>query len=70
MATAKIETKHCMFCGLNGVVEVDDSENQWERWRDGELIQNVWPEVSLSIREQLITGTHPACWDKYMAEPE
>jgi hypothetical protein len=35
-----------------------------ERWREGELIQDVFPDMSVNDREMLITGTHPACWDK------
>ncbi len=32
------------------------------RYKAGELVQRVWPEMSTDERELLITGTHPACW--------
>ena len=32
------------------------------RYKAGELVQRVWPEMSRDERELLITGTHPACW--------
>jgi hypothetical protein len=28
----------------------------------GALVQDVLPEMPRPMREQLITGTHPACW--------
>jgi len=35
-----------------------------ERWQAGENIQSAFPDMSVNDREILITGTHPACWDK------
>jgi len=42
----------CLFCGEG----------------EGEFVQNVFPEMSPEDRELLISGTHPACWDRYMGE--
>lgn len=33
------------------------------KWKSGMLVQKAFPELSSSEREQIITGTHPECWD-------
>jgi len=38
------------------------------RWREGENIQHAFPDMSAGDREVLISGTHPACWDKLFGE--
>jgi len=40
------------------------------RWREGENIQKVFPDMSAGDREVLISGTHPACWNKLFGEEE
>tara|TARA_R100000700_G_scaffold41284_1_gene61357 strand:+ start:12333 stop:12527 length:195 start_codon:yes stop_codon:yes gene_type:complete len=39
------------------------TNEQIERWQDGELIQNVFPHLSPSEREFLISGVTPEEWD-------
>lgn len=56
-----VTTKRCMFCGQGGEVVAD--EVGLARWQAGELIQVALPALSPSDREQLLTGTHSACWD-------
>ncbi len=60
MNEVNVQTKPCIECGLTSMVTV--SSNEYDRWRAGEHVQNVWPEMPLEERELLITGTHPACW--------
>lgn len=57
----------CRYCTHVAVIPV--SYEQIERWRGGELIQNVMPELSADQREMLISGTCPTCWDA-MFPPE
>jgi hypothetical protein len=38
------------------------------RWKQGELIQNVWPNMSSDDREILISGWTPAEWDMLFPE--
>lgn len=40
-----------------------------DRWRGGELIQDVWPDWSAAKRERFVTGYCPACFDRIFAEP-
>ena len=60
--------KRCVFCGNESRLTVDAA--RYERWQAGEHIQNAFPEMPAEIREVLISGTHPACWDKYMEEED
>lgn len=52
-------TKRCPVCRGNGEVELP--RPGFFRWRDGMLIQQALPDVPVDIREQLISGLHPAC---------
>lgn len=39
------------------------TEQEFERFKLGEHVQNIFPQRSNDERELLITGTHPECWD-------
>lgn len=41
-------------------MDLDVTEEQLARHRDGELVQNVFPHLSAEEREFLITGMTPA----------
>lgn len=60
-----VRCKPCPMCGKGSTVEV--SEEGFNKWRKGELIQNAFPELKSDERELLITGTHSECWDKLFA---
>lgn len=49
----------CPICGEEHSVEVVLSE--YERWENGELIQNAMPSLSATEREALISGLCPKC---------
>lgn len=49
----------CPFCGAEHSVEVDLA--QFEAWKNGELIQNVMPDLTPTEREQLISRICPKC---------
>lgn len=58
-----VNTIACPYCGLKGKVTVNRIE--FENWESGdECIQNAMPSADVDTREQLISGTHPACWNK------
>jgi hypothetical protein len=53
----------CDFC--NGTVAPFTIHTEdYEAWRQGALIQNAFPELPLEIREMMISGMCPKCWDK------
>lgn len=61
-------TKACMVCGKTSqlIVELED----FQMWRSGVAVQDVWPDWTPDQRELLITGTHPECWDEMFKEEE
>lgn len=51
----------CVVCGASSVVTMRLAS--YLAWDAGELIQNAAPDLDPDLREQLISGTCPACWD-------
>jgi hypothetical protein len=58
----------CPFCGNEHGVEVNLA--QFEKWQNGELIQNAMPTLSAAEREQLISGVCPNCQAKFFGNAE
>ena len=44
--------------------EIGVSQSQLDRWKAGELIQNVMPHLSADDREFLMTGLTPKDWEE------
>lgn len=59
--TVTVRTPKCYACGKRGVVEVLASD--WNRYAAGAYVQVAFPELPKGLREQIVSGTHPACWD-------
>ena len=53
--------KQCPYCGHFSDIIV--KEEDYNRWKNGELIQVIWPDSTPDWREQLKTGIHSKCWD-------
>lgn len=56
----------CPICNDKKTFDLDSEK--YENWNGGELIQNVWPEMSPDDRERLITGYCPKCWQQFISE--
>lgn len=55
--------KECVECGK--VIEIEMSFQQYKKWKHQEdLVQNIFPEIKPEIREMLISGICPTCWEK------
>lgn len=63
MNTVNVKTV-CPLCEKENIITVD--KEKFEKYQNGELIQNCFPEMKPEIREMLITGICPECWDKFM----
>lgn len=65
-----INTNPCMICDKGGKVEMSASQYEaYTAYRNGvgaRFIQDALPELSDGEREQLITGTHDECFDKFL----
>jgi hypothetical protein len=44
-------------------MDLDITEAQIEKWENGELIQNAFPNLNNDEREFLLTGMTPEEWD-------
>lgn len=61
-----IVTPRCSVCHEAAALSVD--KDSYEAWKGGMLVQNAFPTMPRAVREQLITGIHPACWKKLFGE--
>jgi hypothetical protein len=59
---------HCLMCNREWtiIMPYEDSvfRMKWDMWKNGGLIQNVFPELTAEQREGLKTGTCKSCWEK------
>jgi len=63
-----VKTPPCPMCGKTALLEVD--ADGLRMWQAGAHIQRAFPQLEASQRELLMTGTHPACWDRMWVEDE
>jgi len=56
-----LQTRPCLICHHYGTVLVDPEA--LEAIAAGTLIQDALPMTAPAIREQIISGTHPDCWE-------
>ena len=66
MAKRTFTTPACTSCHKTSEVELESEDVK--RWQGGELIQNVWPDISAEDRELLMTGIHSICWNTMFGE--
>lgn len=57
-------TRRSVWSGEVRTKDLNITEEELLRWQNGELIQNVWPDMSPGDREFLITGMTDDEWDK------
>jgi len=63
--TILMRTPICVMCNKEGFVEVS-SEGYMARKR-GAFVQEAFFDLDESLREQIISGTHPKCWESMTA---
>jgi hypothetical protein len=61
-----VRTKSCPTCGESSVLIVP--EEGYQRWMEGESIQEALPTLAQAQREQLMTGIHGDCWKRIFAD--
>ena len=61
-------TRKSMFSGIVRTVELPITQEQLDRWQNGELIQKVFPFLSKDQREFLMTGVTAEEWDAEFKE--
>lgn len=63
-------TRRCPISGRINTRDIPVTQDQVERWYNGELIQMAMPELSADDREFLMTGITPEVWDNAFSEQE
>lgn len=54
-------TRRCPVCLKGGTIMVDEKE--LFHYLRGNPIQEAFKSLTIPLREQIISGVHPACWD-------
>lgn len=63
---SKVTTKKCMHCGYLGELNVPNAG--LARYNSGALVQDAFPDLTAPEREQIVSGTHPECWEEMFCE--
>ena len=63
-----VTTRRCFHCGCEGEVAV--TQEGLAAYNGGEYAQVAFPELDKDLREQIISGTHPKCWEAMFAFDE
>ena len=61
-------TRVSPLSGNKNSIEINVTQEQINRWENGELIQNAMPELSAGEREFLISGITPKEWNETFGE--
>lgn len=61
-------TRKSPYSGAVRVMDIDVTQEQLERWHDGELIQNVMPHLTVNEREFIISGMTEDEWNAAFGE--
>jgi len=65
-----IVTKVSMLSGKTSSMELNVTNDQLDRWKGGELIQNVFPHLTPDEREFLMTGSTAEEFDSLFGNEE
>ena len=69
MAKPVFVAKVCPNCGKDTLVAI--SETRFDRWKSGEHIQDVFPDLTSMERETLMSGVcSDKCWDEMWPDDE
>ena len=63
-----IVTRKNIFTNQERSLDLDVTQEQLNRWNNGELIQKVFPHLSIDEREFLMTGIIGEEWNELMED--
>lgn len=63
-------TRRSPLSGKDVTMDIPCTQVQYNRWMNGELIQNAMPNVPAELREFLISGFTPEEFKKIFSEVE
>ena len=59
-----IVMKTSMFTGKTNTMDLDITREQYDKWKDGMLIQDAMPNLTADEREFMISGVTPEEWSQ------
>lgn len=62
--------RRSMFTGIEREMDLPITEEEYARWKGGELVQTVWPHLTDDQREFLMTGATPEEWDHFLGDSD
>jgi len=68
LAMTAVVAAPCRLCHETTDLEVNFQG--FVEWQAGKYIQDALPELDADMRELLISGTCPTCWDKMFPSDE
>jgi hypothetical protein len=63
-------TRKSILDGLERTLDISVTEEQYNNWKSGMLIQDAMPDTPSDEREFIITGISPDEWDTLFEENE
>jgi uncharacterized protein (DUF779 family) len=63
-----ILSKKSIISGKVHKMELDITEEQYFSWKNGELVQNVFPHLNSEEREFIVSGITPQEWKELFGE--
>lgn len=63
-------TRRSPFSGVERTRDLSVTKEEIDRWRGGEFVQHVWPNLSPDDREFIMTGISPQEWDENVPKEE
>lgn len=61
-------TRRSLATGIERTREIDCTQEQYDLWLGGELVQDAFPNLSADDREFIMTGITPDEWDETFKE--
>jgi hypothetical protein len=61
-------TKDCPHCKKGGMLTI--WEDDMARYLSGAYAQDAFSDLLAPIREQIISGTHPECWNEIFKDDD
>ena len=68
MTYVNYPTKPCVHCKKTSIVQLWDDD--LERYMNGALIQDAFPDLMPPVREQIQSGIHPQCWNELFKDED
>ncbi len=68
MEMVEYRTRRCLHCGETSTLTLP--RQGYEAWQGHALLQEAFPNMEAPIREMLISGTHPECWEELFRDED